>query len=251
MPYLFATEDQDYTDYASGRVLYNLPGLPAFPVRLASEIFLRALKHIHERFSPDQRLTLSDPTCGGAYHLAALGFLHGKNIGAILASDIDARAITLARRNLGLLSAEGLNRREQEIGEMLAKYGKESHAGALESIKVLREQAQAAPPIRTRVFQANALEPGALEKEFGGETIHLVIADIPYGQLSGRVIPQEADRSHSPIWHLLTALQSVLTDGSIVAIAADKSQKVAHKDYRRVERFQVGKRQVALLEPLT
>jgi hypothetical protein len=50
---------------------------------------------------------------------------------------------------------------------------------------------------------------------------------------------------------LLAALQSVLTDGSIVAIAADKSQKVAHKDYRRVERFQVGKRQVALLEPLT
>ncbi len=74
MPYLFATEDKNYMDYASGRVIYNLPGLPAFPVRLASEIFLRAVRHLNLKTS-HQRIVLYDPTCGGAYHLTALGML--------------------------------------------------------------------------------------------------------------------------------------------------------------------------------
>lgn len=44
MPYRFATERRDYSDYASGKVFYALPGCPAFPVRLASEIFQRCLE---------------------------------------------------------------------------------------------------------------------------------------------------------------------------------------------------------------
>ena len=43
MPYQHALERQDYTDLSSGRVLYNQPGAPAFPVRLASEILQRCL----------------------------------------------------------------------------------------------------------------------------------------------------------------------------------------------------------------
>src|SRR5438128_795255 len=39
MPFKFAVERENYADYASGKVFYNLPGHPAFPVRLASEIF--------------------------------------------------------------------------------------------------------------------------------------------------------------------------------------------------------------------
>ena len=37
------TEKDDYADYSSGHVLRSAPGFPAFPVRLASEIFQRAL----------------------------------------------------------------------------------------------------------------------------------------------------------------------------------------------------------------
>ena len=31
MPYQFATQDKDYSDFSSGRVLYHQPGAPAFP----------------------------------------------------------------------------------------------------------------------------------------------------------------------------------------------------------------------------
>ena len=45
MQYKFAKEQPDYSDLASGRVFYSLPGHPAFPVRLASEVFQRCLAH--------------------------------------------------------------------------------------------------------------------------------------------------------------------------------------------------------------
>ena len=42
MKYRFETKKRDYSDLASGRVLYNAPNTTAFPVRLASEIVQRA-----------------------------------------------------------------------------------------------------------------------------------------------------------------------------------------------------------------
>ncbi len=253
MPYEFATQNQDYSDYASGRVLYSLPGLPAFPVRLASEVFLRGMQQVRKlkQLAPGQRLALYDPTCGGAYHLAALGMLHGADIAAIFASDVDERAVALAQRNLGLLSPGGLERREQEIRAMLAEYGKESHADALRSIAALRERIQGVPPIHTRVFLANALNRAALKEALRGETIDLVISDIPYGQLSAWQMPEEPPGStQSPLWHMLDALLGVLPEESIAAITADKSQKITHPGYRRVEHFQIGKRQVSFLKNL-
>ena len=41
MQYKFVTERLNYDCYASGKVFYSFPGLAAFPVRLASEIFLQ------------------------------------------------------------------------------------------------------------------------------------------------------------------------------------------------------------------
>ena len=37
---------------------------------------------------------------------------------------------------------------------------------------------------------------------------------------------------------------------AVVAIAADKAQQIAHPAYRRIQRFRLGKRQVALLRPV-
>jgi hypothetical protein len=255
MPYQFAIQNEDYTDFAGGRVLYSLPGLPAFPVRLASEIFLRACAAL--RLPVEKRLTIYDPTCGGAYHLTALGLLHGESIGAILASDVDGRALELAGRNLGLLSPAGLQRREQEIRGMLDQFGKPSHVEALHSAIALRERMlrmvegeHGLSPIRTRVFQANALDPASVLNALAGETVHLVISDIPYGQLSAWTLPGgDAPGGQSPAWRLLDTLLPALPGDSIIAIAADKSQKIAHAGYRRVERFQIGKRRVSLLSP--
>jgi hypothetical protein len=46
---------------------------------------------------------------------------------------------------------------------------------------------------------------------------------------------------------LLDALHSLLPARCLLAIASDKQQKVAHSDYRRLDKFQVGKRQVTIL----
>ncbi len=244
MPYAFATENIDYSDYAGGRVIYSSPGAAAFPVRLASEIFQRAQQHL-----PARRLALYDPTCGGAYHLAALGFLHGDAIETLLASDADEGILPLAGRNLGLLSAVGLARREEEIAALYRQYGKESHAAALRSAAVLRERLNRFPPIRTELFKANALDPHALHERLSGEAIDLVISDVPYGHLTGWILPKDSAAPH-PLWHMLDALRPVLGAQSVVCIAADKTQKAAHEGYRRLERFQIGKRQVVILRPI-
>ena len=58
----------------------------------------------------------------------------------------------------------------------------------------------------------------------------------------------EAPDAH-PLWLMLQALQEVLTRGTVVAVAADKSQAIAHDAYERVQRIRVGKRQVVIMRP--
>lgn len=239
-------ENRNYEDYASGRVFVNTPGQPAFPVRLASEVFQRSLARWREKGGVG-RVTLSDPTCGGAYHLGTLAYLHWEVIGRIVASDVDAEALALAERNLGLLALEGLELRIAEIERMLADYRKDSHAVALQSAQMFRaelvENLQS-HPIQTRVFQADATDPQALGEELSGENLDIVFSDIPYGIHSSWQV--EGDRP--PVAQMLDALQPCLSAQSVVAIAADKGQKIAHPAYRRVGRFNMGKRRIMLLE---
>lgn len=250
MPYRFATQDQDYSDFSAGRVLYSQPGAPAFPVRLASEILQRARQLLGLHAPSSRRLALFDPTCGGAYHLAALGFLHGEWIESITASDIDPQALSLARRNLGLLSPAGLEQREKEIERMLGQYGKTSHEDALHSTSVLRRRlVQASRAIPTRAFLASTFDSAALLEGIAGAAVDLVISDVPYGQLSEWQSFETSSSAASPVQRMLGALLPVLGAQSVVAIAADKRQRITHPDYRRVEHFGIGKRQVTFLVP--
>jgi hypothetical protein len=247
VPYRFAIEDENFADLSAGRVLYSQPGAPAFPVRLVSEIFRRA----QEIIASNSPLTIFDPTCGGAYHLTALGFLHSGSIAAMIASDADPSALSLAQRNLSLLSEVGLTQREQEIRAMLAAYGKASHAEALESLLRLREMRAGRADIPTHLFRANVFDHRALGENLGETRVDLVISDIPYGNLSGWQIPCSAwESTSSPVWEMLESLRAALLPGAVVCIAADKAQKIAHEHYQRVERFQIGKRQVSLLRLL-
>lgn len=251
MTYRFATQDLDYSDYSGGRVIYSQPGFPAFPVRLASEVFQRAWAMLQ----PRRPLTIYDPTCGGAYHLAALGFLHGEKIGTLLASDVDEAALELARRNLNLLTQAGLQKRETAIREMLGQFGKPSHAEALDSAVVLRGRLNvilAHHSIRIHTFQANVMDAPVLKKSLSGESIDLVFSDVPYGHLTGWQVPGETGEGEpGAIWRALEGLRAVVSAHTLVAIAADKSQKITHEAYQRVERFQVGKRQITFLRRKT
>lgn len=245
MEYKFATERTNYADLASGNVFYSLPGHPAFPVRLASEIYQRCLA-LRER--PGTPCTLYDPCCGAAYHLSTISYLHWDSICRVICSDVNERAVQLAERNLGLLTPGGMERRFREISAMVHLYNKASHKGALESITRMQEQVNrltAVRPIQTRIFQANATEAASLRQGLQDSVIDIVFSDIPYGQHS----QWEETQARDPAWAVLEALLEFLSPNSIVAIASDKLQKIAHEKYHRLEKFQVGKRQVVILKP--
>jgi 16S rRNA G966 N2-methylase RsmD len=253
MRYLFARDRVNYEDYASGRVLYGKRGNPSFPIRLASEVFQRCLQLGRELGAPDP-CVLYDPCCGAAYHLCTLGYLHPEQIDTIIASDIDPDALALARRNLGLLSREGLAQRIAEIEAMSRAFGKQSHAEALGSARLLQgrlDAAGAARPIETRLFLADATDRRALTGQLARQRVDIVFADVPYGwhtQWTGRRIDL-AERDRSPLWLMLDALHHVLLQSSIVAVASSKDQRARHPGYDQLQRHRAGKRQITILRP--
>ncbi len=249
MAFKFATERENYSAYAGGQVFYNLPGRPAFPVRLASEIFQRCL-HLRSAKGLPAPVRLYDPCCGGAYHLAVLAYLHWDKILEISASDINGETLSVAQRNLSLLTPDGLQQRTSEIEEMQRLYKKDSHTEARHSAGILKEKLQQnleTRAIPVRVFQADALRPGEIRERMGASKPDLVISDIPYGLRSQWILPAGA-ASVDAVWLLLENLRGVLADTALVAIASGKEQKIAHENYKQVGKLKLGKRQVVMLE---
>ncbi|HSL46646.1 MAG TPA: hypothetical protein VK897_24640 [Anaerolineales bacterium] len=252
MQYKYATEQTDYSDFSSGRVFYSLAGHPAFPVRLASEIFQRCVADREKHYGISAPCTLYDPCCGAAYHLSVLAYLHGEHIREVIASDIDEKAVELARRNLGLLRMNGLEERIQELLDLYKRYSKESHQDALRSAAVLRKRLSALTEDHrpeTMVFQANATDGRTILHNIRPRSVDIVFTDVPYGRHS-QWRDAELDDSSNPLESMLEALLNVLSPTSIVAITSDKGQKPAHERYQRLEHFQLGKRQVVILSPL-
>ena len=248
MQYRYAKEQQDYSDFASGRVFYSLPGYPAFPVRLASEIFQRCVAHRQVIYNNSTPCVLYDPCCGAAYHLSVLAYLHGEYIQEIIASDVDEKAVVLAERNLALLGMVGLDKRIAAISKMLEQYGKDSHKDALKSAYALKEKLSEKHPFETKTFQANAMDDKETSRNIKPKSVDIVFTDVPYGQHSSW---HNSDQtvSSNPLWSMLDSLLEILSPSSIVAIVSDKQQKALHKSYQRVEHFQIGKRRVFILKP--
>jgi hypothetical protein len=247
MEYRYAPR-RNYEDFASGRVFYAWPGQPAFPVRLASEIFQRCYSHWHA-LGGEGRCVIYDPTCGGAYWLVALAYLHWDRIEKIFASDIDPDGIELAERNLSLLTPDGLDRRISELQKMLNDFGKVSHAEAAQSAIRFRDQwvvNQESHSIQVRTFQADSMDSDAIKRGLGDQAINILLADVPYGQHS-EWGGSSLEDLYTPTGEMLQALIPVLSPGAVLAIVTRKQEKIQHPGYRRFERFQVGKRRIELL----
>jgi hypothetical protein len=103
--------------------------------------------------------------------------------------------------------------------------------------------------IATRVFAANAMDGRLLLEQLQGVRVNMVLTDVPYGRHSGW--RETAGENPPPQGRLLDALLGILSPGSLAAVVADKRQKVAHEAYDRVDKFQIGKRQVVILRPIT
>jgi hypothetical protein len=250
MPYRFAHDRPDYTEFAAGPVLYSLPGRPAFPVRLTTEIFQRCQAHLRRAGSAGP-YTVYDPCCGSAYLLTTLAYLHWPAIQQLVASDVDAEVIPLAVRNLSLLTLTGVQTRIAQLAELSRQFGKPSHAQALASAERLRARLLAyrqLPPIQSQVFAANALCAAELHQHLAPGTVDIVLTDLPYGQRSIWQAPHPDAKAPGPEWQLLEALRGVMAPPSIVAITSSKQSKVAHGGYQRAGQFQIGKRRTLFFE---
>ncbi len=269
MEYKFTPGHENYAPYASGGVFHSAPGRPAFPVRLANEVFRRCL-HWRAAAGGAQpgSCVLYDPCCGGAYHLATLAYFNWAQIGVVYASDIDADALGVAARNLALLAPSGLAQRVGELDAMHRQWGKESHAAAHEHAQALQARLaalHAGHAIATHLFCADATDGAAVRAGLAGAKIDVVIADAPYGRASqwqgaaeghsggggdGDGAGEGGAEAATPLPKLLEVLLPSLAAGALVAVAAAKGDKIRHAAYRRLERFTVGRRQVVILQPL-
>lgn len=179
MQYAYARADLPSEDLASGRVLFSRPGFPAFPVRLASELFLRATALL-AKWDRAPPYHLYDPTCGGGYLAITLGFLHGDLLHTISMSDTSDEAVALAIKNAALLTPEGLSNRRVELCELATRYGRESHLTACRSAARLFTLQR---PLITKVFRANATCAEDIVHHFTSlSPINVAIADVPYGK---------------------------------------------------------------------
>jgi 23S rRNA G2445 N2-methylase RlmL len=244
MPYRFAQDRDDYTDFAGGQVLYSLPGQPAFPVRLTTEIFQRCRAYLL-RLGRAQPYTVYDPFCGSAYLLVTLAYLHWPDIRQVIGSDIDPAVIPLAERNLSLITPAGMEARIEQLSQRYEAFGNVSHAQALASARRLQARLleyRRQHPITSHIFAANALSREDLFQHPELSTVDLIISDLPYGQQSAWVTADQLGAPSNPAWQLLDALQAIASLNTIIALTSNKQQKIAHDAYRRVEQFQIGKR---------
>src|SRR5688500_16337335 len=187
MQYKYARTPLDYSDLASGRVFHSLPGHPAFPVRLASEIFQRCMISREKFYNNSDPCILYDPCCGTAYHLSVLTYLHGEHIRAVIGSDIDENAIAIAKRNLEMLTVAGLDQRLAEMSHLFELYSKDSHNGALSSGHILKHRISNLTqehPIITKVFEADATASTTILNTIKPNSVDIVFTDVPYGQHS-------------------------------------------------------------------
>jgi hypothetical protein len=230
----------DHADLASGAVLRSAPGRPAFPVRLAEELFLRAADHL-----PEGLLTLWDPCCGSGYLVAVVGLRQRLRLRKVVASDADPDAVRLAAENLALLTADGLQARETVLQERHASFGRQAHSDAAGAAGRLRRQlARDGGDLASASFVADAFDVQALRAGLDGLAPDVVLTDVPYerqsGWLGGAAILQD------PVHGLTTALSQVLPAHAVIVITV-QARKISLPGVKVLERVRVGTRASALV----
>ncbi|GAB3140260.1 hypothetical protein GCM10027290_10970 [Micromonospora sonneratiae] len=241
MTYRFVTERHDYSDLASGAVLRSAPGHPAFPVRLASEVFLRAW-HALGRPRP---LTVWDPCCGSGYLLTVLGLLHRDKIAGLVASDIADGPLRLARANLALLSAEGMRKRTAELEDMARRFGRPSYGEAAEAARRLQELlAQGGGDLPHVVGRADVLDRQQVAALLTAlPPPRLVLADVPYGEQTSWL----GSGQEEGIPGLLGTLASALPADAMIALTTRGRRVGLPEGVRATVRLKIGTRATVLV----
>ncbi|MDF2544817.1 MAG: hypothetical protein K0S47_4535 [Herbinix sp.] len=230
------SQDDNFEDFACGRVIYHKTGMPSFPVRLANEIYRRCLSYLESK----ENITLYDPCCGGGYLLTVLGVQNNHSIGKLYGSDIDPTAVSLAADNLSLLTKAGLEKRKQELQQMYTQFGKQSHLDALDSLPVFANLL--AKELPSEVFLLDILSDQLADRNF---TADIICVDVPYGNM----VSWSADDTDA-INIMIQNLSHFMNEDTVLAVISDKKQKLNYDQFRRLEKNNIGKRKFELLQLL-
>jgi 23S rRNA G2445 N2-methylase RlmL len=234
--YRYAVERTDHSALASGHVLRSAPGFPGFPVRLASELFQRAMVH-----TGGEPVRLWDPCCGSGYLTTVLGLLHRDLLTGVRATDVDAEAVALAARNLRLLTAEGLAEREEELRRSARDFGRVAFVERAEAARDLAAGLAAQGgdlPHEAAVADVFSLEEGV--------DADLVVTDVPYGEMT-RWEGNVPGGAGEPMRGLLSSLGRVLPEHAVVVVTARTRRVVLPEGVRALERVKVGNRAAVLV----
>ncbi|MCP9947598.1 rRNA methyltransferase [Actinomadura madurae] len=237
MAYRYAVVRENYEDLASGGVLHSAPGFPAFPVRLASEMFQRALA-----MRQDHAAMVWDPCCGSGYMLTVLGLLHPGQITAVVGTDIDPAALRLAGQNLALLDEAGLSARAADLDAQAERWDKPSYAAAAQAARRLARRLPSGQGPAPHLHQADVFDPRQLRQALDGRRPGLVVTDVPYGEQTGWRGPGGASGTPG----MLRALGEVLSEDAVIAVAV-RGRKLRLDDGPRADAtFRIGTRTVGL-----
>jgi 23S rRNA (guanine2535-N1)-methyltransferase len=234
MKYLFEKNKISYEHLSSGKILYNSAGLTAFPVRLANEIIQRCF-NILEFKGNNGPYIIYDPCCGGGYLLTSIGFLHGERIKKIIASDIDIKALDIAKKNLSLLHVEGLNKRIGELKSLAQTYNKPSHWEAIASAIKLYDLVDSNNHISIDCFKADILNVN--KHSFKAD---IIFTDFPYGLLT----KWSANEGDVLSYFLTNISKCMKSNSSLLAIVYDKKLKINNPGFQRIKHFKIGKRYI-------
>lgn len=236
MAYRHALTRENYADLSSG-VLHSAPGFPAFPVRLASEMFQRALA-----FAPGPTAQLWDPCCGSGYLLTALALRHRRDITGVLGTDLDPAALTLAQKNLDLLSEHGMDARSDELRARAERLDKPGYLDAAAAAhRLARGLAKRGGALPRGVAQADVFNSDQLRRALNGKRPNLVVTDVPYGEQTSWEGPDRA----AGVNGMLRALEEVLDDGAVIAVATRGRKASLDEAHRPIASFKIGTRAVA------
>lgn len=235
MAYRYALTRENYADF-SGGVLHSAPGFPQFPVRLASEMFQRALALV-----PNSTARIWDPCCGSGHLLTTLAFLHRRDITGVLGTDLDPAALILAQKNLDLLSEHGMEARSEELCARAGRLGKPAYLDAAASAQRLaRRLAEDGGALPHGVAQADVFNSEQLRRALDGQRPNLVITDIPYGEQTSWDGPHAA----AGVEGMLRSLEEVLDNGTVIAVATRGRKVRLDGASRPIASFRIGTRAV-------
>lgn len=201
--------------------------------------------HVLEQDGRKPPYTVYDPLCGVGYTLTVLGFLHGEHIKRLVASDHDEAILKTARKNLDLLSPDGLQARAADLQKLYKEHSRPSHLDAMGSAERLRQRIEDTTETEVSVFPQNALKIEDKRPELG--LVDMAFVDLPYGELTQWQGQEETgDATHQ----LLEGLIERLPSAGVIAVVSNEKPGFQFPGLARRSRFKVGKRHVVLLSPI-